>query len=86
MTKNVINFLLGVLAGFVGMIVYTLMLNGFNYVTIYDVLNLAKDFAIPFIFTEACTAIFVEGMYGFKAEFISLNEKLNKKKSKKAEA
>jgi hypothetical protein len=86
MTKNNKGFLLGVLFGFIGMAFYALALNGFESVGIEDILNLAKQLAIPYVFTSICTAIGVEGFRNLKQEFIDFKKRITKKVTKEAEA
>lgn len=85
MTKNNKGFLLGVLFGFIGMALYALALNGFEYVEIEDILDLAKQLAAPYVFTSICVAIGVEGFSSLKREFNEFKRRLAKKFERKAE-
>ena len=87
MNKNTKHYMMGVAFGFLGMILYCLSLEGYEYIDVYDVLDLVKQGALPFMFTELWVAITVEGVSNLIAEFKNFKTKLQTKKiSKKAEA
>ena len=86
MSKNTKNYMMGVAFGFLGMILYCLSLEGYEYIVLEDILDLFKQAALPFVFTELWVAITVEGLRNLKAEFIEAKNKLNKKFKKEAEA
>ena len=87
MSKNTKNYMMGVAFGFLGMILYCLSLEGYEYIVFEDILDLLKQSALPFAFTELWVAITVEGLRNLKQEFIDFKSKLKSKKvSKEAEA
>ena len=87
MSKNTKNYMIGVAFGFLGMILYCLSLEGYEYIVLEDILDMLKDAALPFTFTELWVAITVEGLRNLKQEFIDFKSKLkNRKVSKEAEA
>ena len=86
MSKTTKNYMMGVAFGFIGMILYCLMLDGFEYIALDDVLNYTGQAVVPFIFSEVLTVITVEGLRNLKAEIIETRDKLNKKFKKEAEA
>lgn len=86
MSKNTKNYMMGVAFGFLGMILYCLSLEGYEYIVLEDILDLLKQAAVPFAFTELWVAITVEGLRNLKAEFKDQKDKLNKKFKKEAEA
>ena len=87
MSKNTKNYMMGVAFGFLGMILYCLSLEGYEYIVLEDILDLLKQAALPFAFTELWVAITVEGLRNLKQEFIDFKSKLKSKKvSKEAEA
>lgn len=62
MSKNTKNYMMGVAFGFIGMILYCLSLEGYEYIVVEDVLELVKQAALPFAFTELWVAITSEGL------------------------
>lgn len=83
MNKNTKRYLTGVAFGFLGMMMYTLSLMGYENVYVEDVITIAKQMAMPFIFTELWVAIGVEGLRNFYQQFVDFKKKLNKKLEKK---
>lgn len=87
MGKNTKNYMLGVAFGFIGMILYCLSLEGYEYIVVEDILDMFKQAALPFLFTELWVAITTEGLRNLKAEFDGFKARLRAKKmSKNAEA
>lgn len=87
MGKNTKNYMLGVAFGFIGMILYCLSLEGYEYIVVEDILDMLKQAALPFLFTELWVAITTEGLRNLKAEFDGFKARLRAKKiSKNAEA
>lgn len=86
MSKNTKNYMMGVVFGFMGMILYSLSLEGFEYIEVEHILDLLKQVALPFLFTELWVAITVEGIRNLKHEFDGFISKLKTKNvSKKVE-
>ena len=86
MSKTTKNYMMGVAFGFLGMILYCLSLEGYEYISYTDILDYIKQAAVPFAFTELWVAITIEGLRNLKAEFKDQKDKLNKKFKKEAEA
>lgn len=86
MSKNTKNYMMGVAFGFLGMILYCLSLEGYEYIVLEDILDLFKQAVVPFAFTELWVAITIEGLRNLKTEFKDQKDKLNKKFKKEAEA
>ena len=86
MSKNTKNYMMGVAFGFIGLMLYSLALDGFQYLEVEKILELGKSVAMPFLFTELWVAITAEGIRNLKREFESFISKLKTKDvSKKAE-
>lgn len=91
MNKNTINYMYGVAFGFIGIILYSFALTGYEHVGINNVLSILKEAAMPFLFTELWVAIASEGIrnlvVGFK-NYISKLEarRLAKRITKEGEA
>lgn len=83
MNKNTRRYLIGVAFGFLGMMMYTFSLTGYENIDMDYVLNILKQIALPFLFTEMWVAIGVEGFRNLRQQFIEFKEKLNKKFEKK---
>lgn len=83
MNKNTRKYMIGVLLGFVGMMMYTIGLEGFEYIDIMDILDMLKQVAVPFIFTELWVMIGVEGCRNIKQQLIEFKAKLIAKKAAK---
>lgn len=79
MSKNTKNYMMGVAFGFIGMILYCLALEGFEYLVVEDILELLQAAAMPFLFTELWVAITSEGLKNIIGEF---KEFKNKSKAK----
>lgn len=62
MSKNTKNYMMGVAFGFIGMILYCLALEGYEYIVVEDILDMLKQVALPFLFTELWVAITSEGL------------------------
>lgn len=80
MSKNTKNYMMGVAFGFIGMILYCLALEGYEYMVLEDVLDMLKAAAMPFAFTEFWVAITAEGFKNIIGEFKDLKNKLMTKK------
>lgn len=80
MSKNTKNYMMGVAFGFIGMILYCLSLEGYEYIVLEDVLDMLKEAAMPFAFTELWVAITAEGLKNIIGEFKDLKNKLRTKK------
>lgn len=83
MNKNTRKYMIGTLLGFVGMMMYTIGLEGFEYIDIMDILDMLKQVAVPFIFTELWVMIGVEGCRNIKQQLIEFKAKLIAKKAAK---
>ncbi len=83
MNKNTKRYMIGTLLGFVGMMMYTIGLEGFEYIDIMDILDMLKQVAVPFIFTELWVMIGVEGCRNIKQQLIEFKAKLIAKKAAK---
>lgn len=83
MNKNTRKYMIGTLLGFVGMMMYTIGLEGFEYIDIMDILDMLKQVAVPFIFTELWVMIGVEGCRNIKQQLIEFRAKLIAKKAAK---
>lgn len=83
MNKNTRRYLIGVAFGFMGIIMYAFSLVGYENIDMNYVLDILKQIALPFIFTEFWVAIGVEGFRNLRQQFIEFKEKLNKKFEKK---
>lgn len=91
MNKNTINYMYGVAFGFLGIILYSFALTGYENVYFKDVIDVLKEAAMPFLFTELWVAIASEGIRNlvtsFKNQMIKYEaKKMAKKIAKEAEA
>lgn len=80
MSKRTINFMYGVAFGFVGIILYSFALTGYENVTVNDVLNILKEAAMPFVFTQLWVAIASEGIGNLVVSFRNFKIKLEAKR------
>lgn len=80
MNKNTKKYMIGALLGYVGMIMYAIGLEGFEYLDIMEVLDMVRQVAVPFLFTELWVAIGVEGCRNLRQQFIEFTAKLKAKK------
>ena len=80
MNKNTKRYMIGAALSYVAMIMWCIGLDGFEYLEIMDVLDLIKQVALPFIFTELWVAIGVEGCRNLKQQFNEFVSKLKEKK------
>ena len=69
MSKNTKNYMMGVAFGFIGMILYCLALEGYEYIVVEGILDMLKQAALPFLFTELWVAITSEGLKNIIGEF-----------------
>lgn len=83
MNKNTRKYMIGTLLGFVGMMMYTIGLEGFEYIDIMDILDMLRQVAVPFILTELWVMIGVEGCRNIKQQLIEFKAKLIAKKAAK---
>lgn len=79
MYKETKNYLIGVALGFLGMILYTFSLTGYENLDLNMVIDILKQAALPFLFTEMWVAIGVEGFKNLYQWFLEFKKKLNKK-------
>lgn len=86
MNKNTRRYLIGVAFGFLGMMMYTLSLMGYENIEVEDVYNILRQMALPFLFTELWVAIGVEGLRNIYLQFSDFRKKVHKKFERKAEA
>ena len=84
MMKDTKTYMVGVMYGFIGVFGYACASIGLDYLDLGDMLDLVKQLAIPFILTEICTAIGVEGIKNLKLEFNNFKEKRFPKKIEQA--
>lgn len=81
MNKNTKRYMIGAALSYVAMIMYTMALEGFEYINIVEeVFDLLKQIVIPFIFTELWVAIGIEGCRNLKHQFNEFVSKLKEKK------
>lgn len=80
MSKNTKNYMMGVAFGFIGMILYCLAFEGFEYIDLEEILEWLQLSAMPFLFTELWVAIASEGLKNIIGEFKDLKNKLTTKK------
>lgn len=80
MNKNTKRYMIGAALSYVAMIMYTITLEGFEYIDIMEVLDLLKQIIVPLIFTELWIAIGVEGCRNLKQQFDEFVSKLKEKK------
>lgn len=83
MNKNTKRYMIGAALSYVAMILWCIRLEGYEYLEIMDVLDLIKQMALPFIYTELWVAIGVEGCRNLKQQFIEYQAKLTAKKAAK---
>ena len=86
MRKNTRNFMIGVIFGYVGMIMYNLSLTGYEYVDLLYVLAMLKGAVIPFLFSELFTCIGSEGIQNLIYDFKIFKARLRVKKISKKRA
>lgn len=83
MRKNTRNFMIGVIFGYVGMIMYSLSLTGYEYIEFMDVLMMLKQAIMPFLFTELFVCIGSEGVQNLIEDFKLFRAKLKMKRISK---
>lgn len=85
MSKETKNYMIGVILGFVGILLYVLSVTGYENIRFMDVVDILRQLALPFIFTELWVAIGSEGIRNIKEDVIYLKKKLSKKSTEEAE-
>ena len=86
MNKETRKYLTGVALGFIGIIMYTLSLTGYENIYVEDVLSILEQAALPFIFTEIWVLLMIEGLRSLKQEYLVFKKKQEAKRNSKKEA
>ena len=86
MNKETRKYLTGVALGFIGIIMYTLSLTGYENIYVEDVLSILEQAALPFIFTEIWVLLMNEGLRSLKQEYLVFKKKQEAKRNSKKEA